>query len=63
MNRTLLNALSFCTCAATTVKYSMEALIEEGFEELALSETFELKRGGKYFINVFDTTLIAFCQV
>jgi len=60
MNRTLLNALSFCTCAATTVKYSMEALIEEGFEELALSETFELKRGGKYFINVFDTTLIAF---
>ncbi|MDK2968181.1 MAG: aspartyl aminopeptidase, partial [Lacrimispora sp.] len=31
-----------------------------GFKELPLAEPWELKQGGSYYINAFDSTLIAF---
>lgn len=40
--------------------YCMDKLKENGFQELILKEPFNLKAGGKYFINVYDSTCIAF---
>ena len=43
-----------CIMAAT------RQLLNSGFEELPLAESWELKKGGSYYINAFDSTLIAF---
>ncbi len=43
-----------------TVAASAEFLKDNGFTELKLSEPFTLKKGGKYFIKTFSTTLISF---
>lgn len=40
--------------------YCMEQLSKNGFQELRLQEPFRLKPGGRYFINIYDTTCIAF---
>lgn len=37
-----------------------DQLLSAGFQELPLAEPWELTRGGSYYINVFDSTLIAF---
>ena len=43
-----------------TVAYSSEELKENGFEEIILSEKWSLRRGGKYFVKIYDSTLMAF---
>lgn len=40
--------------------YCMEVLKKNGFEELSLSNPWKLSPGGKYFINVYGSTCIAF---
>lgn len=40
--------------------YCMEELKNAGFKELKLTEPFTIKPGGRYYINVYDTTCIAF---
>lgn len=35
-------------------------LAEAGFRELPLDKPWQLNKGGQYFINVFDSTLIGF---
>lgn len=42
------------------VKASGEFLLEAGFEELALAKPFKINKGGRYFINLFETALCAF---
>ncbi len=42
------------------VKTSAELLEEEGFQELKLDKPFAVERGGRYYVNAFSTTLIAF---
>lgn len=37
-----------------------EMLIEEGFSRLEMTKDFDIKKGGKYFIDVYDSSLIAF---
>lgn len=37
-----------------------EMLKDEGFSELEMTKDFEIKKGGKYFIDVYDSSLIAF---
>ncbi len=58
-----MNLLDYLSAGVTphqTVAVSAEFLKNEGFTELKLSEPFNLKKGGKYFIKTFSTTLIAF---
>ena len=33
---------------------------EKGFEELTLGKAFDVKKGGKYYVNAYSTSLIAF---
>lgn len=40
--------------------YCMDELKKNGFQELNPKEPFKLQAGGKYFINIYDTTCIAF---
>lgn len=42
------------------VKSSAEWLKEEGFTELKLNAPFKIKKGGKYYLPVYSTTLVAF---
>ena len=42
------------------VKTSAEMLKKQGFTELMLDEPFKLEKGGKYFLSVFSTSIIAF---
>ncbi len=53
-------SIGSCTSSATTVKYMSEELKSEGFKELPLNEEFAIEKGGKYYINVYGTSLIAF---
>ena len=43
-----------------TVMYAADELKKCGFDELRLEERWQLKSGGKYFIKVYDSTLLAF---
>lgn len=40
--------------------YCMEKLENAGFKELKLTEPFDIKPGGRYYINIYDSTCIAF---
>ncbi len=43
-----------------TTAASAEMLKKAGFTELRLDNAFELKNGGKYFVNIFSTAIAAF---
>lgn len=43
-----------------TIQYSARLLAEHGFSELPLGERWTLEAGKRYFINVYDTTLVGF---
>lgn len=40
--------------------YCCDRLKDSGFQELKLTEPFSIKSGGRYYINVYDSTCIAF---
>ena len=42
-----------------TVLYVMKELDEAGFERLFLGRKWKLKKGGKYYVNVYDSTIAA----
>lgn len=42
------------------VSYGRQLLLEAGFEEIRLKDTWKLRRGGRYFCMPFGTTLYAF---
>ena len=44
-----------------TVLYVMKELDEAGFERLFLDRKWKLKKGGKYYVNVYDSTITSFC--
>lgn len=48
------------TCAYTTVETVRYRLLENNFQELCLEEEWQVELGGKYFVKVFDSSLIAF---
>lgn len=50
-----------CTCAFTTVETCAKRLQAEGFEQLSLEEDWKLAPGGKYYLDVYKSTLLAFC--
>ncbi|MCR5758643.1 MAG: M18 family aminopeptidase [Selenomonas sp.] len=43
-----------------TVMAAAKRLVKAGFAELDLSENWQLQPGGRYFVKVFDSTLLAF---
>ena len=52
--------ISASTSPFHTVLYVAEELKDNGFEELILSEKWTIKKDGKYFVKIFDSTLAAF---
>lgn len=48
------------TSAFHVVNHSKQVLVDAGFVELKLKDTWNLEKGGKYFCCPFDTTLYAF---
>lgn len=56
----LLQAAARSTSSFTTVSYVAERLYQRGFDELELNEEWKLAQGGKYYVNVYDSSLFAF---
>lgn len=56
----LIKFIGDATCSFTTVKAAEAMLKEHGFTELKLGGTWKVKKGGSYYINVYDSSLMAF---
>ena len=56
----LIDLLGECTCQFTAVKKSIEILRENGFKELKLDAAWNINKGSKYYINVYDSSVFAF---
>ena len=56
----LLDFIGQGTSPAHVVAASAERLERAGFEELSMELPWELRRGGKYFVSVYGTALLAF---
>ncbi len=58
-NQQLLKYIGACTSPYHTVDTSLQMLLDSGFTELSLEDTWKL-HPGSYVVNVFGTTLFAF---
>jgi len=58
--KNLLATISKSTCSFTTVSNAINRLYQRGFDELNLNGEWMLEKGGKYFINIYDSALFAF---
>ena len=56
----LINTVNKSTCAFTATQTAIERLRQADFMELALEEKWDIEKGGKYFINVYDSSVFAF---
>ena len=56
----LLQYVSLATTPHQAVAAGADYLKEKGFEELVLGKAFDIKRGGKYYLTAYSTSLIAF---
>lgn len=56
----LIFAIEKSTCSFTTTSYAMERLEKSGFEELTITDHWNLSNGEKYYINLYDSGLVAF---
>lgn len=56
----LLQYISRAVSPHQAVQTGAEYLQERGFQELALGSPFDIKKGGKYYIKAYSTSLIAF---
>ncbi|MDD6127059.1 MAG: M18 family aminopeptidase [Veillonellaceae bacterium] len=56
----LLDFIASAPSPCHTVTASAEKLRRAGFEELELGGAWQLSRGGRYFVRVYGTTLLAF---
>lgn len=56
----LMMTLKSCVSPFHAVKYAEDKLTAAGFDRLNMYETWNIEKGGKYFVNVYDTTLFAF---
>ncbi len=58
-----MDLLQYVSCATTphqAVAAGAEYLKEKGLEEVTLGRAFDIKKGGKYYLNAYSTSLIAF---
>ena len=56
----LINAVSESTCAFTATESAINRLKESGFTELILEDNWNVEKGGKYYINIHDSSVFAF---
>ncbi len=56
----LMNTISASVSPYHSVQEGIRQLSTEGFEELPLTEEWNLEEGGKYYVSVFDSSLFAF---
>ena len=56
----LLDYIKLATTPHQAVAAGAEFLKEKGFQELDLGKAFDVKKGGKYYLNAYSTSLIAF---
>lgn len=56
----LIKFIGNATCSFTTVQTSIELLRDAGFKALELGADWELERGRSYYVNVYDSSLMAF---
>lgn len=56
----LINTVNESTCAFTATMAAITRLREAGFSELILEESWNVEKGGKYYINVHDSSVFAF---
>lgn len=56
----LIKFIGDATCSFTTVQTAIELLKGEGFKELGLGADWKLERGESYYVNVYDSSLMAF---
>ncbi len=55
-----LDFLNSATCAFTAVETIKNKLSANGFKELKLSEEWSFGTGGRYYVNVFGSSIVAF---
>lgn len=58
----LLNLINKGTSPYQVVDHCIEQLVEKGFQQLRLNETWTLNHGGKYYVSPYPSVLIAFTQ-
>ena len=56
----LLEYIKKATTPHQAVAAGAEFLKEKGFEEVTLGPAFDIKKGGKYYLTAYSTTLVAF---
>jgi len=56
----LLQYVSLATTPHQAVAAGADYLKEKGFEEVTLGKAFDIKKGGKYYLTAYSTSLIAF---
>lgn len=56
----LISTINVSTCAFTAADEAMRNLEQAGFNELKLNEEWIVDRGNGYFINVYDSSVLAF---
>lgn len=56
----LLETVERCVSPFHVVKESERRLTEAGFQELILSEDWNLEKNGKYYVNIYDSSIVAF---
>lgn len=56
----LIDVIGECTCSFTTAKKAMELLKDSGFKQLKINENWDIESGGKYYVNVYDSSVYAF---
>ncbi|MGN0504967.1 MAG: M18 family aminopeptidase [Lachnospiraceae bacterium] len=57
---TLLNYIKTATTPHQAVAAGAEFLKDKGFEELTLGQSFDIRKGGRYYLTAYGTSLLAF---
>lgn len=60
INERLLHTVQVATSAYHCIEEAKRQLLEAGYQQLELNGMWELERGNGYFINVYDSSFIAF---
>ncbi|MBR3646669.1 MAG: M18 family aminopeptidase [Lachnospiraceae bacterium] len=58
--KNLINTISECVSPFHVVKHSAEVLKDADFKQLDLNNMWKLNSGGKYYVQVFDSSIVAF---
>ena len=56
----LLETIEKCVSPYHVVKMSQDKLDKAGYTELAMNDDWDIKEDGKYYVNVFDSSLVSF---